>query len=256
MSAPLLTLLTDFGTADHRAAVLTAHVLRHSPPTARIIPVTHQVAPFNLAHAAYVLSAAFPEFPLGTIHVVAVAGHTGGVGEVLAAEFRGHFFILPDNGLLTLLTDGAPAAVVRLPRHPGPARALLGIAAGHLASGRPLEDLGEPAETVVELRNRTVRITDDRLSGHIIHVDHFGNLVTNLTRDAITAVGAERSFTVRFGREAVPTIMAHYGEAEPGDIACVFDSRGHLCIGLNRGHAAELLGLTFDGPVEVVFRNA
>lgn len=253
MPTPLFTLLTDFGTTDHRAAALTAHLLRHAPTDARLVVISHDVPPFDLAHAAWVLGAAFAEFPEGTIHVVAVAARQAAGAPLLAAQFRGHFFVLPDNGLLTLLTDGAPAAVVRLPLQPGPARVGLGRAAGLLAQGKPLETLGEVAETVVELHRPQIGLTDNQLLGHVQYVDRYGNLVTNLTRDMLIAAAAERPYTIRFGPEAIQRVLPHYSAAEPGEVACVFDSRGHLCIGLRQASAAQQLGLRFSAPVEITF---
>lgn len=254
MSPSFITLTTDFGLADHRAAALEASVWRHCPTEARVVAISHLVPAYDRAHATHLLGAVYTEFPPSTVHIVVVAGHEGVAGEFLAAHFREHYFLLPDNGLLTLLTDGQPAEVVRLPPAPGlPARAVLAAAAGHLVAGDALVTLGEPADAVVELARAQPRIADDRLTGHVVYVDAYGNLITNLTRELMLAVGAERPFRVRFGRETVTETLPHYGAAEPGDVACVFDSRGRLCIGLRRGSATALLGLGVDAVVEVSF---
>lgn len=272
MASPLLTVLTDFGSTDPRTATLSAHLLRHAPLEARLLPLSHAVRHFDLAHAAYLLGAAYPEFPVGSVHTVVVAPDVAAPGQWLAVRHAGHFFLLPDNGLLTLLlpTDTRPASagagtseapdkaypeVYRLPAlDPGaPARTLLGAAAGHLAWGRPLNELGEPATDYVRLHQPQVQLGDDHLRGHVIHVDHFGNLITTITADLLIALAAERPVRVRVGGEETYGLQPTYTAVPPGELAAVLNARGRLCVGLSRANAAQELGVGVDAVVEVVF---
>ena len=273
----VLTLLTDFGYRDQYAAALRARLLQLAP-TLPVLDITHGVEPYNIAHAVHVLRAVFREFPVGTTHLITVSDYgASAAGAVaapawLAAEFEGHFFVAADNGLLPLLCDGVPAPLVRLPA-PAPAvatgaprlagnltpaslnptRDVLAPAAVRLALGQPLGSLGPPAAELYLLTNRQLRLQDNRITGHVAHVDHYGNLITNISREAVEVVGRGRPATVHFGRELVRELRPHFAAAPPGEIVCIFNPQGCLCVAINQGHASELLGLYFDSQVDVRF---
>lgn len=252
----LITFLSDFGYRDHYVAAVKAQLLRLAP-TVPVLDITHAIEPFNVAQAVHVLGAVFADFPLGTVHLIGVDDHGVGRRGWLVASWQGHYFVAADNGILTLLTDARPDDLVRLPipaEWPAaPTRDVLAAAAAHLALGRPLTDLGPLSTELYQLLNRQLRLQDHRITGHVVHVDHYGNLITNITSEAIEAVGHGRPCTIHFGRESVRGVSRHYQTADPGDAVCVYNSQGHLCIGMNQGHAAELLGLHFDSQVDVRF---
>ncbi len=281
----LLTLLTDLGYRDHYVAALKARLL-HLAPTLPVLDLSHGVEPYNIAHAVHVLGAVFRDFPLGTTHLVAVSDYgTSAAGAVsapiwLAAEHEGHYFVAADNGLLPLLCDGLPEKLVRLDvacfsflvagsddnsttekqatsnkqqATLNPTRDVLAPAAVRLAQGEPLLSLGTATTEVYVLTNRQLRLQDHRITGHVVHVDHYGNLITNISREAVEAVGRGRAATIHFGRETVRELRPHFAAAPPGEIVCTFNPQGCLCVAINQGHASELLGLYFDSQVDVRF---
>ncbi|GAB3637207.1 SAM-dependent chlorinase/fluorinase [Hymenobacter arcticus] len=273
----VLTLLTDFGYRDHYVAALRARLL-HLAPALPVMDITHGVEPYNIAHAVHVLRAVFRDFPVGTTHLITVsdygASDAGAVATPAwhAAEHEGHFFVAADNGLLPLLCDGVPAQLVRLeasapfvpaaatlpagslqPVSLNPTRDVLAPAAVRLALGHPLSALGPPVTDPYLLTNRQLRLQDNRITGHVAHVDHYGNLVTNISREAVEVVGRGRPATVHFGREVVRELRPHFAAAPPGEIVCTFNPQGCLCVAINQGHASELLGLYFDSQVDVRF---
>ncbi|MFD1873299.1 SAM hydrolase/SAM-dependent halogenase family protein [Hymenobacter bucti] len=275
----VLTLLTDFGYRDHYVAALKARLL-HLGPTLPVMDITHGVEPYNIAHAVHVLRAVFRDFPLGTTHLIAVSDYgaspTGAVATPAwhAAQHQGHYFVAADNGLLALLCDGVPERLVRL-RGAAPATtaALFGNPAGsllplvafnpttdvlapaavRLALGQPIDTLGQPTTELYSLTNRQVRLQDNRITGHVVHVDHYGNLITNISREAVEVTGRERLPIIKFGRETVRELQPHFAAAPPGEIVCAFNSQGCLCIAINQGHASELLSMYFDSQVDVWF---
>ena len=251
----LITLLTDFGYRDHYVAALKARLLRLAPATA-VVDISHGVEPFNIAHAVHVLQAVFRDFPAGTAHVVGVADHGAGpVPGWQAARFEGHYFLAGDNGILALLTSGAPEELVALPAAvtASPTRDVLLPAAMALATGAPLASLGPVVTEFHQLNNRQLRLQDHRITGHVVHVDHYGNLITNISREAVEVVGRGRAATIHFGRETVRELRPHFAAAPPGEIVCIFNPQGCLCVAINQGHASELLGLYFDSQVDVRF---
>jgi S-adenosylmethionine hydrolase len=251
----LITLLTDFGYRDHYVAALKARLLGLAP-TAIVVDITHAVEPFDIAHAVHVLQSVFRDFPAGTVHVVGVNDHgTGPTPTWHAARFQNHFFVTADNGLLALLCDGPPEELVALPAAdtPSPTRDVLLPAAVALAQGAALADLGPVISVLHRLNNRQVRLQDNRITGHVAHVDHYGNLITNISRTAVEVMGRGRAFTVHFGREVVRELQPHFSAAAPGEAVTVFNSQDCLCLGICQGNAAELLGLHFDSQVDVRF---
>ena len=251
----LITLLTDFGYRDHYVAALKARLWQLAPATP-VVDLSHGIEPFNIPHAVHVLQAVFRDFPVGTVHVLGVADHGAGPEPGWqAARHEGHYFVAGDNGMLALLCHGAPEQLVALPAAltPSPTRDVLLPAAVALAQGAPLDSLGPVVTSFHQLNNRQLRLQDHRITGHVAHVDHYGNLVTNISRTAVEAVGHGRPPAVYYGRDVVRELHPHFSAVPPGEAVVVFNSQGYLCLGICQGNAAELLGLHFDSQVDVRF---
>ncbi|PTX21157.1 hypothetical protein C8N40_102127 [Pontibacter mucosus] len=252
----VITFLSDFGYRDHYVAAVKAKILSLDPQV-QVVDITHAIEPYNIAHAEYVFGAVFRDFPEGTVHILAVDTHGCKRGKYHATKYKGHYFLLADNGLLSLLTDGQPEVVVELktdiPYTPSPEKDLLAPAAVFLAKGGDLDVLGDRTNNIRQLFNRQLRLGDHAITGHVIHVDRYGNLITDITRDSIETIAHGRTFTIHFGREAIGRIYPNYNQVDDGDCCCTYNSQGLLCIGINKGHAAELLGLGFDSQVDVRF---
>ncbi len=251
----VITFTSDFGYSDHYVAAVKAKILSEDPQVT-IIDISHAVEPFNIPQAEYVLRSVYHAFPKGTVHLVGVDTHSKS-GVYHAASYNGHYFLLADNGLLSLLTDGAPDRVVELEAAekllPFPAKDLLAPAAVYLAKGGDLEVLGPKAESVTQLLNRQLRLNDHSITGHVIHVDRYGNLITNITRDSVDTIAHGRTYTIHFGRETVGHIYPNYNQVDEGECCCIYNSLDQVCIGINKGHAAELLGLSFDSQIDIRF---
>ncbi|GAC1588763.1 MAG: SAM-dependent chlorinase/fluorinase [Hymenobacter sp.] len=251
----LITLLTDFGYRDHYVAALKARLLQLAPATP-VVDISHGIEPFNIAHAVHVLQAVFRDFPPGTVHVVGVDDHGAGPEPGWqAALFEDHYFVAGDNGLLALLTSSAPKELVALPAavSPSPTRDVLLPAAVALARGEALSSLGPVITTFHPLNNRQLRLQDHRITGHVAHVDHYGNLITNISRPAVEAVGHGRAYAVHFGRDVLRETHPHFSAVPPGEAVVVFNSQDCLCLGICQGNASELLGLHVDSQVDVRF---
>jgi S-adenosyl-L-methionine hydrolase (adenosine-forming) len=252
----VITFISDYGYTDHYVAAVKAKLITLDPESA-VVDISHGIEPFNIAHAEYVLGAVYQDFPEGTVHLIGVDTHGNRSGRFHAARHKGHYFLLPDNGLLSLLTDGQPELVIELQtdhkQMPFPVKDILAPAAVYLAKGGDIEVLGEKTNDIRQLLNRQLRLNDHSVTGHVIHVDRYGNLITNITRDSIDTIAHGRTFTIHFGRETIGRINPNYTQVDDGDCCCIFNAQDQLCIGINKGHAAELLGLDFDSQVDVRF---
>jgi S-adenosylmethionine hydrolase len=253
----IVTLTTDFGTQDFYAGALKGALLRHHSGL-QLVDITHDIKPYNIVEGAFALAQAWPEFPEGSIHLLAVNAVYGEGHRFAIVRHSGHYFLAPDNGLLTLLFDkNLPRHVRFLPSESQDAFAVKTIfpqAVAHLASGGDFDTLGEPGEGLLQKISLQPVITPSTIRGTVIHVDYFENAVLNINREVFDIVGAGRSFSLYFKRNDPITQLSNtYCNVPVGDTLCMFNSSGYLEIAVNMGRAATLLGLKVEDVVEVVF---
>lgn len=241
---PIVTLLTDFGTADGYVGEMKGVVLSHVPE-ATLVDVSHDVAPHDVEAGRLALARYWRRFPAGTVHLVVVDPGVGTERPAIAVASDGRFLVGPDNGVLSaaLLLRGTRA--VRLPV---PARAaatfhgrdVFAPAAARLAAGEPLDALGlDAAECVVRRTPEARRLADGSIEGVVIAIDRFGNAITNLVASGMAAqVGG----VVMLERATVP-VRRVYADVAKGEAVALGGSNGLLEIAVRDGRAAERLGL-------------
>lgn len=251
----LVTLTSDYGDSDHYVAAVKAAILS-TCPSAIIVDITHQISPCDIAHAAYTLQRVYRDFPKGTIHIVAVnaAGHKS--NQHLVIDAGDYFFLGPDNGVFGLLLEQTEYKAVGL-KEDGqgsfPGKNILAPAAAALANGTEISKLGSPVPDIFRMLGRQIKATKQIISGHVVRVDHYGNLITNIDQATFNILSKDKKYQLRFGREKLPRIHHHYHQVEPGDCFALFNSDGYLEIGIFQGHAGDLLGLELDSPVHINF---
>jgi hypothetical protein len=253
---PIITLLTDFGYRDHYVAALKARLLRDAPAAA-LVDISHAVELGHIASAAFLLGAVYADFPKGTVHLAAVGAAGTPQQRLIAASFDGHYFVGPDNGLLALVCPDASDvhALQGLDEHTStfPSKYVLAPIAAALASGTPLSAVGEPCPDWVQKRFSAPRVSPSHIQGEVVHIDHYGNLVTNIAWKDFQEAGGGRAYTIRCGYERFQSVGGYYGGKDFGDCVIVFNSQGLLEIAINHGNAAELLGMKAKSPVMVQF---
>ncbi len=244
MSAGRITLLTDFGASDGYVAAMKG-VLAREAPGVRIDDAAHDVPAGDVRAGSWALAAYWSIYPEGTVHLVVIDPGVGTERRAIAVEAAGRLLVGPDNGVLTpaLSVEGSRGVVLpwdadRAPPsgHTFHGRDLFAPAAARLASGAPLESLGPELAEPVLLEEPEPVAENGWLVGEVVHVDRFGNLITNLPgsalRGAAEVVVADRP--VRVGRS--------YGEAAPGTLLALVNSFGRVEIGRTGASAAEGLG--------------
>lgn len=250
--------MSDFGHRDSYVAAVKAKLLSLNP-SIPIIDISHEIEPYNIAHAAFVLKSVFKDFPEGTVHLTAVNSHSTQEENFIAIKLEGHYFIGADNGLFSLLSDKTPDQIIELPKNNGffpsfPEKTLLAYAAVALASGKPAEELGKPAAQVRQMLNRQVRIAKNMIAGHVVHIDHYGNLICNVSKELFEQHRNNRLFTISFAKEHFDSLAETYKSGDHGDCIVFFNSYHLLEIAICQGNASELLGLTYDSPVTIHFQ--
>ncbi len=263
MPAPLLTLTTDFGTRDAYVAAMKGTILSIHPG-ARLLDVTHEIAPQDVMEAAFVLSQAVPYFPAGTVHLVVVDPGVGTKRRPVALRHGGHCFVGPDNGLFALLLRGdVPEELVVLDR---PAfwrtrdvsatfhgRDVFAPVAAHLVAGRRLDEVGSPTERLQPLHWALPIADEQGIRGWVVHVDHFGNAITNIPHDLFVQTRQGRPIKCFAGNAILTAVHPTYGAVERSEPALLFGSSAFLEIAVNAGNASRLLDIRKGTPVNIVF---
>ncbi|MFP5213492.1 MAG: S-adenosyl-l-methionine hydroxide adenosyltransferase family protein [Acidobacteriota bacterium] len=259
MDRPVITLLTDFGLKDGYVAAMKGVILSIHPDV-RLVDVSHLIPPQDIRPGAFVLSTVYRDFPKGTIHLAVVDPGVGTSRRAIALKSRDYTFIGPDNGLFSWivqketdcearsLENGRYRRPVVSPTFHG--RDIFAPAAAHLASGMPFEAVGPLCEPVIAHWISAER-RGSEIHGEVIHIDHFGNCIANITEEQLIELSSSREVEVLIGGQVISTVRRTYGESAPGDILALIGSSGHLEIAVNQANAANLLDLTSGSPVVV-----
>ena len=260
----IVTLTTDFGLRDGYVAAMKGAMLAVAPDV-RAVDVTHEVPAQDVMAAAFVLRQTAPFFPPGTVHLAVVDPGVGTPRRAVAARATiggtPCRFVGPDNGLLPLLADGPPDEAVVLDRPgawrtPVPSdtfhgRDVFGPVAAALAAGAALADVGSPAGDLTPLHWPLPRVDAGGVEGMVLHIDRFGNCVTNIPREAVAGRGG--AFKAYVGTAVLRRHAPSYGHVAVGEPLTLFGSSGHLEIAVNRGDAAALLSVVRGASVNLVF---
>jgi len=268
----MITLTTDFGTSDAYVASMKGAMLSIHPD-ARFVDVTHDISPQDVMEAAFVLRTALSHFPPNTVHLVVVDPGVGTDRRAVAIRHGDRTYVGPDNGLFSLVLDeAAPDAIVELddpsvwhtdtPSTTFHGRDIFAPVAAHLDAGRSLDEVGSPVDDLTPLR-WALPITDaNTVQGWVVHVDRFGNCITNIRRSTIQDAIDRREDDSRppmkgyAGSAVVEGIHDTYGAVPGGDPLMLFGSTGFLELAVNAGDASELLDIRKGDSVKIVFQRA
>jgi S-adenosylmethionine hydrolase len=255
---PVIGFMTDFGTLDD-AVGLCKGVMLSIAPDAQIVDITHQVTPFSIADGARYLLRAAEYFPPDSIFVVVVDPGVGtNRAPIIARSKRGQYFVLPNNGLLTLVQDrigitGAHAIVnpkwmLSAVSNTFHGRDVFSPAAGHLARGEHWEDAGPAVPDLVRLDLRTATVDTAGISGNVVALDGpYGNLITNVSKERFEELGYRLGDTVhvKVGSEEfdVPYVRT-FGEVPVGLPLLYIDSSNLVSLAINQDNFARVHGIT------------
>jgi len=253
----IVTLLTDSGESDHYVAAIKAKILSVNPGLT-IVDISHKIAACDIAHGAFVLKSVFRDFPRGTVHLCGVDSTANRGDSVVAVQIEDHFFVGSDNGLFGLISEKPHQTLVELNKIAPvvttfPERDIFASAAAKLASGVPISTVGIAMPLFKKMTDRHVKATRKLIAGNVIRIDNYGNLITNIPRDAFETLSKGKNFTIQFGGEKFKRIHSNYNQTDHGECFLIFNSLDLLEIGIYKGNANELLGLSYDSPVNILF---
>lgn len=246
---PILTLTSDIGLKDFLVGAIKGQILQVNE-SFNLVDIAHQLTPFNYPQAAYVCRNAYKNFPDESFHLVLVNLFDAKPEHLLLARHKNQYIGIADNGLLTMILEGMPEQVVAIPLEKTKQKTTLYYASvfaqafTDLLSGVSLEKIGDPAIKILEKNPLKPMLGSSWIEGQIIFIDHYENVVVNITREEFEAQRKGRSFKIVFKRdEVIEKIGETYADVQEGEKMAIFNSAGYLEIAINKGNAAGLFGL-------------
>lgn len=256
----IITLTTDLGLKDHYVGVVKGSIIQQCEQ-AQIVDITHLIPPYDIMEAAFTVKNAYQSFPEGAIHIIGVNPEVELESDHLLVLYKGHYFIGADNGIFSLILDEEADEIYELNISPTeedltfPTKDVFAKAACHLVKG------GTPAmigKAVSEFKRRMpfqAVSQDNVIKGIVIHIDHYGNVITNVEESLFKAFGSGRDFAIEFrgGDYDIKRIGRAYSEVPEGEKLAIFGSSGLLEISINKGNASQLLGLKKSDTIRIAF---
>jgi S-adenosylmethionine hydrolase len=261
----VITLTTDFGSGDYEAGVLKGVIWRIAP-SVHIADISHDITPQSVLEAALLLWRVACYFPAGTIHMAVVDPGVGTSRRAIAAQLGNQYFVGPDNGLVSLMLDQSEEAhqAVKFiwldrPQYWLPdisnvfhGRDIFAPVAAHLATGISLDQLGTEIVDPIRIEIPKPERVSRGWIGQVIHIDHFGNLATNLNINHLNKV---KEVVVKIKGEQINGLVSTFGERPVGELIALIDSSGSLAISVVNGNAAKVLQADVGDTIEVLFRK-
>lgn len=273
----IVTLTTDFGNKDYSVAAVKGAILS-TFKNPKIIDISHQIEPYNVTQAAYVLKNAYKNFPRGSIHIVGVESERTPENGHIAMYFDGHYFIGADNGIFTMIKGEIKAdkiVIININNQNAisfPALDTFIKVAAHLSRNGSLEVIGKATNEIRELveLKPVVNAKVDQIVGSVIYVDNYGNVITNITRKLFNEVGKSRKYTIFARNVKFKKVYETYSDAidfsipkekreEDGKKIALFNDAEHLELAIYKsnplsvGSAYNLFGLEYRDTVTVKF---
>jgi S-adenosylmethionine hydrolase len=262
----LITLLTDFGIRDEYVGLMKGVVLSIFP-SAVVVDITHQIEPQDIVQAAYTIKSSYRYFPTGTVHLIVIDPGVGGDRDIIAMKSKGHVFIAPDNGVLSLICDaGKIESIIRIDNatfflksigQTFHGRDIIAPVGAHIAKGAPLNTIGSEIGlmNILRLKDLSAAISPaGELVGTIISIDRFGNLITNIDfkqLDDYARCGRDEIPQFWIGEKVVHGLSTAYINVEQQCPLAIIGSRGYLEIAVNRGSAQRYFSVNKGDMVKV-----
>ncbi len=263
----IITLTTDLGIEDYYVSAVKGSIISALNDDVTIVDITNQIKIFDIRNAAYTLKNTFENFPAGTIHIVSVDSGISTSRQAILMEYRGHYFIGSDNGLFSLIYDIPPNNFYELNIDIDtnvltfPTRDIFAKAACHIARGGTPEIIGRKIDKIASFQKPIPQTQEFFIRGSVVHIDSYGNAITNITKKLFKEIGKNRRFSIGFRNYEVNELSQTYSDVGDGIKLALFNTMGNLEIAINRGvegyggSASQLLGLKEDEIVTVTFNK-
>ena len=261
---PLITLTTDFGRIDPFVGVMKGVILSIIP-NAEIVDLTHEIEPQNTLQAAWVLKSAYSYFPQKTIHLVVVDPGVGSSRRALAVIAEKYYFIGPDNGVLTPALNNSKKIYeldnkryfLKTISSTFHGRDIFAPAAAWIGKGTPLTKMGKKIKDPLNLDLTEPFIQEKKMVGEIVYIDHFGNLISNISSQVLKSFsrGKNKNLRIQLGGRKIANWTDYYSQCEPGALGTIVNSWDLLEVFCRGGNAAKKLKQKIGSPISVSFKR-
>jgi len=264
----IITLTSDYGTKDYFTAAIKGALLSEAPEV-QIVDISHEISPFNTEEAAYVLKNAYHHFPKGTIHMIGIDAEATPTKLHVVCKVDGHYFIGADTGIFSLMFPHFKAEqIIALnisqddDSIPFPMKDVFVKAACHINRGGTLQVIGREIKELKDLIDFQPTLSAERkiLNGQVIYIDHYGNVISNITEKVFKESFAGLEFKIKLPRKySIKTLHKSYSQVKEGDMLALFNSAGHLEVAMNKGDsnhangASGLLGIKVKDRISIEF---
>ncbi|HOO57114.1 MAG TPA: SAM-dependent chlorinase/fluorinase [bacterium] len=257
---PIITMLTDFGENDSYVGCMKGVILSIDS-NIKIVDISHNIPSYNMASAAYMLTTYYELFPKGTVHMVVVDPGVGGSREAIAVELNDYYFVLPDNGIATLVINRfAGRYTARRIENPEVmssnvsstfhGRDIFAPAAAKLATGFDFNEIGPEHAGTRVIKTVIPQARRGKVEGSVVHIDKFGNYITNINNANLSEIN-KGALLVSIGGYTIMGLSKTYSEKEPGELIAYVGSTGNVEIGVVKGSAVDVIGLPAGSWVTV-----
>ena len=261
MTRPVIAFITDFGTRDHYAGSMKGVVLSICPE-ATIVDITHDIPPHDVLAGALELVAVYKYFPKGTIFLVVIDPGVGSSRRALVVDTGEFRFVVPDNGLMTLVCrESPPTKIIEVidqrytlstVSKTFEGRDRFAPVAAWVAQGIQLQDLGKSVKDYKKIEIPEATLLEKSIKGTVLRVDHFGNLVTNINRSNFEKLASDGPVQVMIDGKSIGPIVSTYSDVNKGQLCALFGSTGHLEVAANGVSVVEKFGWSFGTEVSVM----
>jgi len=255
----VITLTSDFGNIDYYSAILKASIVAASKQV-NIVDISHNVESFDIVQAAFLLKNSFGYFPAATCHVGAINLYYSSRNEMICFQRNGHYFIGPNNGLFTLIFPDLQDREVFSIRYASllkmEAYQAIATFARAIEQRIPFDEIADHGVRLAKGFTVQPVISENSIRATIIHVDHYENVIVNVTKELFYKISKNREFGVFYNPGSpVVNISESYSDVPVGEVLCMFNTSGYLEIAINLGKASSLLNLRKDETIHIDFYN-
>lgn len=265
-STSIITLTTDFGNQDHYVSAMKAVILGIIPDV-RLVDISHQIPPHDTMAGAWVVRNSAMLFPPGTVHLVVVDPTVGTERQPVAIQIKDQLFVGPDNGIFSLIAEDFDYQAVKLDnskywRQTGGhsntfhGRDIFAPVAAHLSKGCSLSDLGNPLDRLVTYRWAVPIADKDGIQGWVVHIDRYGNLITNIPSTLINEnIRESNSIRIYVGNTILHEISNTFASVTDGEPVAYIGSSDKLEVAINKGNAKEMLGIEKGAQISIIIQK-
>ncbi len=259
----IITLTSDYGLKDFYVGAMKAAMLEIAP-NANLVDISHAIPPQDIMTGAWVVRNAAFLYPKNTVHLVVIDPTVGSDRNPIIVKINHQYFVGPDNGLFSLLIDEPVTEAIKItnPKYwrkdrskTFDGRDLFGPVAAHLHQGVPMGEFGEPLEEIMEYHWAKPISDKSGIQGWVLHIDSFGNLITNISKELIDKTIPNKNVKIYVGTAILKRIVSTYSDEQDGNPVAYIGSSGMLEVAINKGNAAELLGISQGAQISIVVQK-